>query len=1001
MEKESQSIFDEPKKISLKLLEEITNGFAEDAKLSSGTFGEVYKAAFKDGTEIAVNKLRLMPGIEERRFESEIGHLMKLKHENITQIVGFCDEEEEVLSTYKGKPVAALKIHRAVCLEFVPRGTLCKLLSENYFGLNWHVRFKIIKGICEGLNYLHDISIEHFDLNLNNIFVDNKMVPKISEFGLRRLVSEESHLGNLESSPAESMDTKIISKKYDIFSLGVIIKKIVISGVLDYMTIPDMEDKAFIEHVQDSWRKSLQEISSYTSLEAYCKQVQTCIEIAVVCMETDRYKRPTMKDIICRLNKVETSEDDLWSQIEQEFCVKINIMEKESHSISNEPKKIPFKLLEEVTNGFSDEAKLGSGSFGEVYKGVLKDGTKIAVKKLRFMPGIDEMQFANELGHLKKLNHQNIVKIVGFCDETKEVVVPYNGMLVVASEIHRALCLEFVPNGSLGKLISEKFSGLNWHARFKIIKGICEGLKYLHDVSIMHFDLKPDNILLDDNMVPKIADFGISRIVGEENTLSTMSSLGTLGFMPPEFITKQIISKEFDIFSLGVIIKRIVVCGLNDYMSIADMEDQAFIEHVHDSWKKLQETSSYASLDVDCKQVRTCIQIAVVCMETDRYKRPKMKDIICELNEVETREDGSRSQIEQIHKEQSILPKEDIPKRRFPDIRPDAGHLQSTLPMEVSSSFLRAITDGFSSDRKIGRGAFGTFYKGFLSDGTIIAVKKIWESSPVEPYKQFQNEAGNIIGIKHDNIVKLLSFCHEEQKKVVLNNGRYIVADIVECFLCYEYVPNGSLDDHIFGQSRVDWATCFRIIKGICQGIHFLHNEMDRRVLHMNLKPSTILLDADMVPKITEFCISKVFGKEQTVMVTGNIVGAVGYMAPEYLYRGEISMQSDIYSLGLIILEIATGEKNQPDNDDACGMNFIAHIRKVWTDEYILWKYDLDAASFQEVKICIETGLRCVELQRRNRPLVADILDKLNGREKNPENKLDDCQKKKGKKLDD
>ncbi|XP_066361556.1 cysteine-rich receptor-like protein kinase 43 [Miscanthus floridulus] len=326
MEKDSLCLSDEPKKVPLKLLEEITNGFSEKAKLGSGTFGEVYKGVFKDGREIAVNKLRFMPGIDERRFENEIGKLMRLKHVNIAQIVSFCDETEEVPGTYEGNTVLALKIHRAVCLDFAPKGTLGKLLSENFFGHNWRIRFKLIKGVCEGLSYLHDASIEHSDINLDNIFLDNKMVPKISDFGLPRLLGEEntimaqSQMGSqLEFSQADSSYKQIISKKIDIFSLGVIIKRIVLSGVMDYVNIPDMEDQAFIEHVQDSWKKRLREISSDASLEANCKQVQTCIDISVVCMETDRYQRPTMKEIICKLNEVETTGDDSssWSQTEQ------------------------------------------------------------------------------------------------------------------------------------------------------------------------------------------------------------------------------------------------------------------------------------------------------------------------------------------------------------------------------------------------------------------------------------------------------------------------------------------------------------------------------------------------------------------------------------------------------------------------------------------------------------------------------------------------------------
>uniref|UniRef100_A0A8R7UAE9 Protein kinase domain-containing protein n=2 Tax=Triticum urartu TaxID=4572 RepID=A0A8R7UAE9_TRIUA len=157
--------------------------------------------------------------------------------------------------------------------------------------------------------------------------------------------------------------------------------------------------------------------------------------------------------------------------------------------------KLSLEFLKDITNAFADERKLGSGTFGDVYKGVQKDGQVIAVKMLRFMSGIDEKQFKTEFEHLKRLNHQNIVKLVGFCNEEEQVLVLHEGKTVRAFEIHRALCLEFVPNGGLGRFISVKHAGLDWSSRFKIIKGICEGLKYLHEVHVTHLDLKPDNIL--------------------------------------------------------------------------------------------------------------------------------------------------------------------------------------------------------------------------------------------------------------------------------------------------------------------------------------------------------------------------------------------------------------------------------------------------------------------------------------------------------------------------
>ncbi|KAM3311546.1 hypothetical protein ACQJBY_031908 [Aegilops geniculata] len=302
----------------------------------------------------------------------------------------------------------------------------------------------------------------------------------------------------------------------------------------------------------------------------------------------------------------------------------------------------------------------------------------------------------------------------------------------------------------------------------------------------------------------------------------------------------------------------------------------------------------------------------------------------------------------------------------------------STLPKNLPLDFLKTITDQFSDARKIGTGAFGTVYMGLMPDGQIITVKKLAENSPIARDKAFANEVQNIMALHHENVLKLVGYCHEGQKKVVLNNGRYIVADIVESLLCHEYLPLGSLQKHLFEvHTKMDWNTRFNIIKGICNGLHFVHSIP---IVHMDLKPENILLDDNMVPKIADFGLSRLFGQEQTRMNTQNVVGSYGYIAPEYLYRGEISTKSDIYSLGLLIMETTTGEKNCPGKEPSA-MQFIKNVRENWKEQRITSEYPLlDADGLQQVKKCIEIGLQCVEIDRLKRPSIETILDKLNGR---------------------
>jgi len=306
---------------------------------------------------------------------------------------------------------------------------------------------------------------------------------------------------------------------------------------------------------------------------------------------------------------------------------------------STQPCEYTHKFIREITNDFDEGLIVGKGAFGTVYKGVCGNGRDIAVKVLKNMSGIDSREFQKEFDNLRRLKHQNVVQLVGFCNESSKVVAQYNGKQVIAEEIHTALCLEYVHNGSLSKYISaDGCLGLDWQMQYKIIKGICKGLEYLRhglESSVWHLDLKPDNILLDDIMNPKISDFGLSRLLGDENTRKTINSVGTRGYMPPEYIEHGIISKEFDIFSLGVIIAKLMA-GSEDYSNIDGMTNSKFINHVQTNWRKrLCETLAPRPLAAYCKQVKRCIQIALKCMKRNRQERPTIKVIVSNLVETE------------------------------------------------------------------------------------------------------------------------------------------------------------------------------------------------------------------------------------------------------------------------------------------------------------------------------------------------------------------------------
>ncbi|XP_048566336.1 cysteine-rich receptor-like protein kinase 7 isoform X2 [Triticum urartu] len=307
---------------------------------------------------------------------------------------------------------------------------------------------------------------------------------------------------------------------------------------------------------------------------------------------------------------------------------------------SDQPCKLSYQFIKQVTNDYDQELVVGSGTFGTVYKGICENRQEIAVKVLRNIIEIDNKDFQKEFQNLRRLKHQNVVRLLGFCNETEKVLVACNRNQVVADKMHKALVFEYVRNGSLGNHISAHgCSGFIWHIHYKIIKGICLGLNYLQngfELSIWHLDLKPENILLGKNMIPKIADFGLSRLLGDENTRKTINAVGTRGYLPPEYIDQGPLSKKFDIFSLGVIIAKLMA-GTDDYFKAHEMGEKGFVNHVIDKWRKrLRATLTDRPLEVYCEQVRICIQIAVKCMNYEREERPTRQSIVSDLIETET-----------------------------------------------------------------------------------------------------------------------------------------------------------------------------------------------------------------------------------------------------------------------------------------------------------------------------------------------------------------------------
>ncbi|XP_042038206.1 receptor-like serine/threonine-protein kinase SD1-7 [Salvia splendens] len=277
------------------------------------------------------------------------------------------------------------------------------------------------------------------------------------------------------------------------------------------------------------------------------------------------------------------------------------------------------------TNNFSITNKLGQGGFGPVYKGELANGQFVAVKRLskRSRQGLEE--FRNEMQLIAKLQHTNLVRILGCCDEKDEMILVY----------------EYMPNKSLDCFLfapSQK-EVLDWNKRIHIISGIAQGLLYLHQYSrlrIVHRDLKASNILLDADMNPKISDFGLARIFGgNESQANTKRIVGTYGYMSPEYAMEGLFSVKSDVFAFGVLMLEIISGKKNT--GFYGSEYLCLLRYAWDLWKKgcvdeLIDPTTLELLKSWSSVAMRYVQISLLCVEENPVDRPVISDVVAMLN---------------------------------------------------------------------------------------------------------------------------------------------------------------------------------------------------------------------------------------------------------------------------------------------------------------------------------------------------------------------------------
>ncbi|KAH9796533.1 cysteine-rich receptor-like protein kinase 10 [Citrus sinensis] len=992
----------------LRLALEATNHFSDENKLGQGGFGPVYKirhfasyfvslvtadgcfqGTLADGKAIAVKRLSRTSGQGLQEFKNEVNLIAKLQHKNLVRLLGCCLEGQELLLIYEYMPNKSLDVHlfameladELIKLHLVFNSLLDATRSVQ---LDWKRRQSIINGIAR-------------DFGLARIFGGNQNQANTNIIaGTYGYMAPEYAMGG------------IFSIKSDVFSFGVLLLEI-ISGRKNNGFYFSEHGQTLLTYTWKLWCEgpAVELIDPVLKQSCAPDELLKFIHIGLLCVQQDPADRPTMSSVVVMLASDSMT---IPQPTEPAFSVG-RVVANSGHFLSPakactvnnvtvsdvSPRSFPFaygwaldymlKLTTLHCRGSKRQDMVHIISVTKVIQLIFIYSLTATLHDPAFgdsPPYNTCSSSAADSGHAGAI-YSNLKKVL--------ISLALNASAAKFSDASSGndsdrvyglyMCLNYISNDTcnncittatkdITKLCPNKTDAIVWEE-------VCQ-LRYAYGNFFGQLDVSGN--------IPKYNRKNISEperyrsVVN--NTLNNLTKLAAFDPSNEMYATGEVPFTNSDtLYALVQCTKDLSAddCDACLNKAIADILSCCYFSR----GARLLSRSCYLRYELYAfynGDTEASVSVGNQASGKSNQRRMWMIIILAAVaaflllvvastgyffaaKKVARKRKGMvRKQI-QLHK----IGDASKTGLRYQHVRGRDDDLKAQ-DFYIDLETLDVATSNFSDSNMLGQGGFGPVYKGVLSDGKEIAVKRL-SSCSEQGNAEFTNEVLLILKLQHKNLVKLLGFCVDGDEKL----------------LVYEFMPNSSLDAILFDPRKrglLCWSKRINIVNGIVKGILYLHEDSRLRIIHRDLKASNVLLDYDMNPKISDFGMARIFAGSEGEVNTARIVGTYGYMAPEYAMEGLYSIKSDVFSFGILLIEIITGRRNRGFNQSrgATAPNLLAYAWHLWNEGNALDLIDpllTDTCSPDEFLRYIHIGLLCVQEDAFDRPTMSSVVVMLQG----------------------